>query len=113
MHIQNNHLLTNIFDKSFQSGTTGIKSTSGMHKAAMAADMVEAAEDLSSGDTKSAVTKTGSVIGTAGGIALGSAIGSFLFPGAGTAMGGFIGGLLGDLSGKAIANTIYDHTASA
>lgn len=113
MHIQNNRVLTNSLDKALQTGISGGEGTSGINKAAMAADMVEAAEALSSGDTKSAVSKTGSVIGTAGGTALGAAIGSFLFPGVGTAMGGFIGGLLGDLSGTAIADTIHDRTTSS
>ncbi len=65
---------------------------------------VNVAQALAAGDTKSAITEGGGLLGGMGGASLGAAIGTAILPGIGTVVGGLAGSLLGDWGGSSLAS---------
>ncbi|WP_227739605.1 phage tail tape measure protein [Vibrio sagamiensis] len=63
---------------------------------------------VTKGDTKTAMTEGGGLLGSMGGAALGASIGTMIFPGVGTVIGGLAGSLIGDLGGEMLGGWFGD-----
>ncbi|MFA0036507.1 phage tail tape measure protein [Vibrio chagasii] len=63
---------------------------------------------VTEGDTKTALSEGGGLLGSIGGASLGATIGTMVFPGVGTVIGGLAGSLLGDLGGEFLGGWFGD-----
>ena len=63
---------------------------------------------VTQGDSKTALTEGGGLLGSIGGASLGATIGTMVFPGVGTVIGGLAGSLLGDLGGEFLGGWFGD-----
>lgn len=63
---------------------------------------------VTQGDTKTALTEGGGLLGSMGGAGLGASIGTMIFPGIGTVIGGLAGSLIGDFGGEMLGGWFGD-----